>query len=644
MQAETLNFVLPCSFQLQIMHRESPTGEIEEIPITVGEQRDDENQSKRGESATQQTTVYPITQGNRTVRLIDTPGIGDTRGISYDEKNMNDILATLGNYDILHGILILMKPNSPRLTTTIRWCLKELLTHLHRSATVNIAFAFTNTRISHYTPGDTYTPLKALLEEHKDTEMRLSSLTTYCFDSESFRYLAALKCGHRLPNEEDFRRSWEHSREETQRLLDYFSTRRPHHVKSTLSLNGTRILIQELTKPMANIARIIQSNIDATGDKITELQHTRDEGNELSKRLLINKTCLRTKRLDKPRTVCAEAVCMSVQDDGSGLGRVVSDYHTNCHAPCHLNDVTAEQVGFPGLVYCNAFRGQQNCTHCTHHWMTHLHVLYELEEYTIDVNDETIEKLILSKATEAEKKEAAITRHKKLAAEYQGELDQIQEAAAYFCLFLRRNAITPINDATLEYLQILIKNEEGKIAAGEAGGLLVDENRRTLQALRNDRERHLQLLAALKASMGNDSDGQSQALTEAEVSKAVQRLYALPRFGEMLKDVKDDIASAHQATYRERPYRVDKSRRSGGAGGCRTGNSSMPDGGRSAGHGYLREDSGPLSASRDGANATWAQVAHQGHVRSQTHLPHPPRRSSGFSFMKLRSRFGWGAA
>jgi predicted GTPase len=158
--AEGLMSVVPCSFPLQVMDDSSQ--EIEERMIRVGERKDEADGAK-GASATQQTNVYSITIGTKTYRLIDTPGIGDTRGLAYDKKNMSDILQTLSSYESLHGILILLKSNYSRLTIMFRFCVKELLAHLHRSAAQNIAFGFTNTRISNYTPGDTFSPLKALL-------------------------------------------------------------------------------------------------------------------------------------------------------------------------------------------------------------------------------------------------------------------------------------------------------------------------------------------------------------------------------------------------------------------------------------------------------------------------------------------------
>jgi len=239
-KADGLNWVIPCSFSTQIMDRSNPDSKIQQIKVQVGS-RKDENDGSTGESATQETTVYPVSIGTRTIRLIDTPGIGDTRGLEYDQKNMADILATLSSYDerkfhlpsillsempaqisfqtlsklfqggklicsSVHGILILLKSNNARLTTMFSFCVTELLTHLHRDSARNMVFGFTNTRISNYTPGDTFGSLESLLARHPDVGLSLSTHTAYCFDSESFRYLAAYKNGTQMDNEEDFRR------------------------------------------------------------------------------------------------------------------------------------------------------------------------------------------------------------------------------------------------------------------------------------------------------------------------------------------------------------------------------------------------------------------------------------------------------
>ena len=98
--------------------------------------------------------------------MIDTPGIGDTRGYDYDKANCAKIIDFIRDYEI-HGIFILVKPNSARLTLTFKFCVEELLVHLPVGAKENIVFCFTNARSTHYRPGDSYTALKELPDQRR---------------------------------------------------------------------------------------------------------------------------------------------------------------------------------------------------------------------------------------------------------------------------------------------------------------------------------------------------------------------------------------------------------------------------------------------------------------------------------------------
>ncbi|RDL35743.1 p-loop containing nucleoside triphosphate hydrolase [Venustampulla echinocandica] len=550
MKSEGLNWVIPCSFSTQIMDRTNPDSKIEQKKIVVGSRADEKDGSK-GASATQETTVYPVTIGTTTIRLIDTPGIGDTRGLEFDKKNMADILATLSNYEELHGILILLKSNNARLTTMFSFCVKELLTHLHRDSARNMAFGFTNTRISNYTPGDTFGSLETLLNQHPDVGLSLSIHTTYCFDSESFRYLAAYKMNVPMDNFEDFRRSWGHSRQEANRLLDHFQSQTPHLVQSTISLNSSREVITQLTVPMTEISQLINRNIAIAEDKIQELKDHRLKGDDLRKRLHVSKVQYNPQPLSKPRTVCCDTSCTEYRADGNQEDKSITVYKSHCHAVCYLTDVAADVRSHPGLIHCAAFSGSNYCTHCSHHWQEHMHILYELHEQPGTVTDLEIEKQLKDHADDITLRQTAITNTDQLVNEYKNEHAQIQEAAAQFGLFLKKWSITGgYNDATLEYLDILIKEEEGKVGAGGS--------KKKLNALLLDRAKHVEIVKILEHNMKYDPN--ARLLNEQEVDALVRKLYNLKHFGKNLRKVKQAITAAHEATYRERPYRVKNSR------------------------------------------------------------------------------------
>ncbi|KAJ4243756.1 hypothetical protein NW757_010973 [Fusarium falciforme] len=64
--AKQLTVLIPCSFSTQIMDRDDPNDEIQEYSVRAGGSRDDERDGIKGQSATQQTNVYPITIGTTT--------------------------------------------------------------------------------------------------------------------------------------------------------------------------------------------------------------------------------------------------------------------------------------------------------------------------------------------------------------------------------------------------------------------------------------------------------------------------------------------------------------------------------------------------------------------------------------------------
>ncbi|KAK0711799.1 hypothetical protein B0H67DRAFT_493339 [Lasiosphaeris hirsuta] len=560
LQSDRLHWVIPCAFSTQVMDRTQPGGKITEHRVVIGN-RDDESDGSRGNSATQQTSVYPINIGAQTIRLIDTPGVGDTRGPQADKKNMADILATINSYEEVHGIIILLKSNNARLTVTFRFCIQELLTHLHRDALHNIAFGFTNTRISNYTPGDTFGPLKALLEQHPDIQLPLNGDTTYCFDSESFRYLAARRNGVKMENEESFRRSWAHSSEEAQRLMKYFRSRQPHLVTKTISLNGTRQLILGLTKPMADISQLIQQNIARSQAQEKALADRRLAGNDLRKRLRFQKVYLESHQLPRPRTVCTSRDCIEVKDNS---GQQVTVYKTHCHPSCHLSSVRVETVGQSGLIRCAAMRGS-TCKHCSHHWQMHMHVTYELNPYTKTETDPEVQRQLNTNADEERLRQRVLDIIQQRVAEYRQEYDYVKRAAAFFCAYLGAKSIATYNDATAEYLEELIKLET------EASAVSNDTTKLTM--LRQDLRCHEELVAALTTSAGRLPDGWEgvdATLEPSSIENLVRNLYGLEHFGKQLQDVHRTVKQAHRATYRERPYNVKQRVRRTGTPPTRT--------------------------------------------------------------------------
>jgi hypothetical protein len=333
-------------------------------------------------------------------------GIGDTRGIDEDTKNVQNIMSWLSNYQHLNGICLLLKPNDTRLTIFFRFCIKELLTHLHRSAVNKIIFCFTNARSTFYSPGET-AQLLVELKQNTGIDVPFNKQNTFCFDNESFRFVAACKQGINFNDRttDDFEKSWNTSVEQTINLIKRINQFAPHHVTETLSLNEARRLIHEIARPIAEITRNIQTNITVLNEKITELNTTKYSIADLSKKLRIPTVDLKCVYLPYPRTVCTANTCrrcIKFED------QVKIDYNTRCHEHCYLQGVAQNVVNNSALQKCGAMNQQGICTHCRCRWNMHMHISYETEQVRVEVIDKSIEAQIKTKEGAA----AAIRRHK----------------------------------------------------------------------------------------------------------------------------------------------------------------------------------------------------------------------------------------
>jgi GTPase SAR1 family protein len=261
---DTLNNALNGEMQNLIYSTFSTsTEDDEETEIVVGvpDDREGTSNGNRGGSDTQSCRAYTISNGDRTVRLIDTPGIGDTRGFDQDVKNMKDVISYISNYMVLSGVCILLKPNEERLTPSLRYCIVELLAHLHKDVANNITFCFTNARSTMFHAGATLNILKALLGEFQQTSpIELSKDTIYYFDSEAFRFLACVKNGIKFSNNEQqiYDSSWRQSTTESIRLINHIRSLSPHLIEKTVSLNKVRDMLTRIEMLLPSMSSVIE--------------------------------------------------------------------------------------------------------------------------------------------------------------------------------------------------------------------------------------------------------------------------------------------------------------------------------------------------------------------------------------------------
>lgn len=500
----------------------------------------DKNESAQiGDSSTQGTKsyVFSLCDGKHTIRLIDTPGIGDTRGSTKDNENFENILDYLGRFDKLHAICILLKPNCTRLTVMFEFCFKQLVSRLDRSAKDNILFVFTNSRSTFYKPGETSSVLKKLLDSIKDKPPHINipfnKLNTFCVDNEAFRFLIAakenIKCSNL--NKPDYLKSWDFSVQECERLIKYItgneqqSRLQPHLIEKTLSINEARSLIFVLSKPLADITQSLQDNRLVLISHRNKVERYKNEHKNLSNQLYLPCTNIREIEINQPVTVCAADKCVkTIKVEGRNL----KDYAQRCHDPCYLTNVPKQLIGTAELQNCASMDGQGKCRRCSCSFTVHMHIYYMVERYESRIQNQTIKAQMDQALTEKEKYETFRKNVENVMKSYDEEHAIITKTLAKFAHFLKNNSILPFNDSYKTYIEYLIDNEERLGIHGDKD--LIKNYRDTLKQY--DAEK-------LILDRAMEMPGQGEQVSSKDIMSSVNVLFSLQYSGSNLKSLYD---------------------------------------------------------------------------------------------------------
>uniref|UniRef100_T1IQV5 Uncharacterized protein n=1 Tax=Strigamia maritima TaxID=126957 RepID=T1IQV5_STRMM len=482
---------------------------------------EDENEVlEPGQSTTQDVRAHIFPIGNTLLRMIDTPGIGDVRGVEQDKENLKKILKYLSTLKSLNGICILLKPNESRLNVLFEFCIKELLTHLHQTATKNIVFCFTHSRGTFYKPGDTRSPLAELLLQNQ-IGLDLNKDTMYCMDNESFRFLCAATQGVEFRDsvKKSFAESWNISVEETNRLISYIKTLEPHFINDTISLNYARQNIVCLTKPIADISKNIQTNLVMIKDKQEMLSSTKASEQELVKMLYLDIIKLEP----DPRTVCGAPKCVKYHAAADGSVGAV-EYIKHCHPNCRVKGVAVDIIGDPRVKKCSMLRHTLDCVKCGCSWDQHLHITYVQKRVAERVIVQEVATKISGKKTERQRIKEFIAKMDRIRIEEEEEQKKILEVSVKLGQYLSTNAILPYNDVIGKYIDHLIENEKQKVNIGGNDDILkrLDEMRRMYT------EEQQALVMAM-------SEPNAEPLSFGDFQKLLNELYALKHNGSQLR-------------------------------------------------------------------------------------------------------------
>ncbi|KAH0821493.1 hypothetical protein GEV33_001298 [Tenebrio molitor] len=545
-KADKPQILIPTMFTLTDEHCES---------VTISEGSDKNELQEYGAVATQdvKTYVFPIGEGQTKLRLIDSPGMGDPRGIQQDDINCENILAYLSQLQQLHAICFLMKPTSTRRTVLFEYCVYQLLSRLEKSASKNIIFIFTNTRGTNYTPGDTLSCLKTIIDKIKARPTYVNiplKDNVFSLDNEAFRFLVAIKNGFKFEADvqERFAESWKKSSTECWRLISYIvgdASRdpiKPHQLANTFSINEARRIIGQLSQPLVDISQLIHENILILEKHKSNLQMENQSLAELKKNLYIPIIDLEVTHLTQPVTVCTSAKCADLVKVGNTLKW---HYRQRCHDPCDCNlNSVKEILSDSNLIGCAAM-SERTCTQCTCDFSVHMHVYYLTKTCVVQIVDDVVKNNIHRKEEALQESQRLMREIDRRKEELEEEREVIIRSRAQFANFLQHNAIFPLipNDSYKAYIEYLITREK---THGR------DEDLEMINSLEQLLKQYTEFKAAFDTSLQvNEQLGLNPVVTVQAVTQAINQLYQLKHNGQKIHEMMKKQKASRYSEYKE---------------------------------------------------------------------------------------------
>ncbi|CCM07038.1 uncharacterized protein FIBRA_09357 [Fibroporia radiculosa] len=403
-------------------------------------------------SQTNNAKLYQFVSKNGiTVRILDTPGLADTRGIAQDEQHKESIARAIRDHiTVVNAVIILANGTVPRLGVATDYALSTLSSMFPKTLADNIGFLFTNVSSPLSWNFDEQSLPDALRNDHlylldNPVAMRDKYL------GEKQKMERQRKPQKRLLNalEQSVEDGHKKALGEFVKIFDFIDSRSPQPTKDILSLYAQS---QDIEKKIS----VAFATMEQMASKTTTLKRIEKETDGTTLTIKQYATYQSTimqnvyKQVDTPHhnTLCATPKC----------------YH-NCHKHCHLSF----SLDPKGIRNCKAFKGGrvENCTGCEHPYTQHRHynVMWELKEDEQITIDEDAKKKYDDAVEEKEKQEMGMAQLKKSIADMDMALAE---------------AITKVGQLVEEYAKLSLSgNFAGQV---EKSVSLLDLNLQTMRS------------------------------------------------------------------------------------------------------------------------------------------------------------------
>ena len=300
-------------------------------------------------SKTSEAKFYDTKVCEMRMKVIDTPGFGDSRGLEQDKKNVEKIIDALRDEDYINCVCLVINGRQARMTTSLKYVLSEISTILPREIFNNIIVVFTNSADALDCNFD-MCELDSYFGKKLDCAFYIEN--PYCRIEKAKQKAKQLKVDQIARS---LKKSFVETAESLRSLQETIKDFKDVHTLYFIRLYDKK---QEIERDVI----IILASYDEQTKLEKEIKITEEEVDAAFKSKSLNTDFKTTREVEVTRPVPTPKQRHNTLCGAPGC-------YSNCHLPCNLPK-SYNQGDFKS---CAAMDGTETCKVCGHSYRYHYH-------------------------------------------------------------------------------------------------------------------------------------------------------------------------------------------------------------------------------------------------------------------------------
>ena len=323
------------------------------------------------ETQTQEANNYSFSSTNCGIGLIDTPGIGNTRGIEQNKINIRSFVKALKASKNINALCLVIKGTDTRVDASLRYQMNQYKSLMTKEAQNNIVVCFTDVIYP-----DRIEAKHALIEGGIITE----DTPTFYFDNSCLVPLDEYKLISWRKKEKKRQietYKWNSNYMNAQQMILKISQMKEISGSSILDLYLKRDLAYQKANQEIQKVKLFQQHQKNLESQLEDLK------NIIKKIELSNDLKVNTKKKVEVKKIRKEMQKVQKELEGNKHATLCVNHNGRCHEICGLNRLSTN--GDSAFMSCSVFQKKENCNVCGCHYKYHLHDNKYFVEEMVDV-------------------------------------------------------------------------------------------------------------------------------------------------------------------------------------------------------------------------------------------------------------------